>query len=174
MHKQIKDSIKKRLIVERGDLFAKESIDEQEARAAATQILKDIVLKEHLTISDADQEKVIKELVVEFVGLGPIEAIFKDPSVTEIMINGAQKVYVEKNGKTMLSDIVFEDEQQLRRLIYKFLAPTRRRVDESFPYVDVSLKDGSRVNIVVFPIALDGSVITIRKFLKEIQLRGIL
>jgi len=76
---------------------------------------------------------------------------------------------VEKKGKKILSDIKFDDEQQLRCLIYKLLAPTRRRIDESFPYVDVSLKDGSRVNIIIYPLSLDGTSVTIRKFLGTIK-----
>jgi pilus assembly protein CpaF len=85
------------------------------------------------------------------------------------MINGPKKIYIEKNGKKTLAKISFENEDQLRRLIYKILNPTRRHVDESFPYADVSLKDGSRVNIVIPPLAIDGSTITIRKFLEKIK-----
>jgi len=93
----------------------------------------------------------------------------KDSQVTEIMINGPKKVFVERNGKTELSNITFEDDKQLMYLIHKLIAPTRRRVDESSPYNDLSLKDGSRVNIIIPPLALDGPTITIRKFLRNLR-----
>jgi pilus assembly protein CpaF len=86
------------------------------------------------------------------------------------MVVGHRKVYVERNGKTELTQVSFENEQHLMRTIYRILEPTRRRVDESYPHADVSLKDGSRVNIIIPPLALDGPVVTIRKFSKEINL----
>jgi pilus assembly protein CpaF len=91
-----------------------------------------------------------------------------DPDVTEIMINGTHNVYVEKHGKKQLTGLKFESDQQLMYVIQKILSPTRRRVDESVPYTDICLPDGSRVNIIIPPLALDGPTITIRKFLKKI------
>jgi len=124
-------------------------------------------------LGEEEKGRIIKDLVDEFndliPGLGPIEGLLNDPSITEIMINGPDKIYIERNGKKILSEIKFHDEDQLRCLMYKILAPTRRRVDETHPYVDVSLKDGSRVNIIIPPLALDGVNITIRKFLGVIK-----
>jgi len=93
----------------------------------------------------------------------------KDPMVTEIMINGPRKVYIEKMGRKMLTNVIFDDDASLMRLIYRILSPTRRRVDEYSPYTDVSLPDGSRVNIIIPPLALDGPTITIRKFSRELK-----
>jgi pilus assembly protein CpaF len=144
-------------------------IDEEEIRKIITKTIENILGRPRGTLAEEEKNKIISELVDEFVGLGPIEILMRDPEITEIMINGPKKIYIERRGRNELSEIAFEDEQQLRCLIYKMLAPTRRRVDESYPYTDVSLKDGSRVNIIIPPLALNGSTITIRKFLKELK-----
>lgn len=120
-------------------------------------------------MSDDDKRRIVRDVVNDVRGLGPIEDLMQDPTVTEIMINGHDRVYIEREGKTVLTDIVFDDDQHLRRLINKILSSTRRHVDESSAYVDISLKDGSRVNIIIPPLALNGPVVTIRKFLKEIR-----
>ena len=101
------------------------------------------------------------------MGFGPLKALLEDKAVTEIMVNGPKKVYVEKEGKMLLSDITFENNQHLLYIIQKILMPTRRHVDELSPFTDVSLPDGSRVNIIIPPVSLAGPVITIRKFIKE-------
>lgn len=132
-------------------------------------ILDNIISHEHLSLSEMDKERITTEIIDEFIGFGPIDNLLKDPYVTEIMINGPKKVYVERLGKVELTDITFDDEQQLMSLIYKMLAPTRRHVDETYPYTEISLKDGSRINIIIPPLAIDGPTITIRKFLKEIK-----
>lgn len=168
MMKTIKDKIRKRLISEYGSLFSREITNKNEIKDTVHEVLAYIVEHENLTISEAEKKKIVADISDELTGYGPIEDLMNDPSVTEIMINGPDKVYVERHGKKALANITFDNEQQLMALIYKMLAPTRRRVDESYPYTDVSLKDGSRVNIIIPPLALDGPTITIRKFLKEI------
>ena len=165
----IKDKIRKQFIAKHASLFVEEKADSIEIKNAIAYLLDDTIMREHLRVSDEDKKKVIDELSDEFSGLGPIENLVNDPSITEIMINGPQKVYVEKYGETQLSGIIFDNEQQLMALVYKILAPTRRRVDELYPYTDVSMKDGSRVNIIIPPLALNGPTITIRKFSKEIR-----
>jgi pilus assembly protein CpaF len=92
-----------------------------------------------------------------------------DPGITEIMVNGPYKVYIEKSGKKVLSGVEFDDESHLRYIVEKMLAPTGRRVDESYPYVDFSLEDGSRINVIIPPLAVGGAVATIRKFLSTIE-----
>lgn len=168
MSRQLKDVIKNKLIAEHGGLISKDRVDENQMRDALRRVMEGVIRSEQIQISTADQLKILNELVEELAGFGPIDVFLKDPQVTEVMINGPKKIYVERQGKKMLTDIVFESESQLRHLIYKIISPTRRRVDETFPYVDLSLPDGSRVNIVIEPVALDGSIVTIRKFLKEI------
>ncbi len=168
MIKKLKEKIRQKLLEQNSGIFYKEKIDKEELAEVVKQILEEIVHRERLIVPDPDKKRITIDLVDELAGFGPVENIMHDPSVTEIMINGHKKVYIERNGRKVLSNIVFDDEQQLRCLIYKILAPTRRRVDELSPYTDVSLKDGSRANIIISPLSADGIVVTIRKFLKEI------
>ncbi|MBC7474997.1 MAG: CpaF family protein, partial [Candidatus Sericytochromatia bacterium] len=100
----------------------------------------------------------------EALGLGPLEDLLSDPDVTEVMVNGMDKIYVERKGKITLATRTFTDEKQLRVVIDRIVAPIGRRVDESSPYVDARLQDGSRVNIIIPPLAIDGASITIRRF----------
>ena len=169
MTKSLKEEIRQRILTQYSGVFQRESVDKQELESIIKSILDEIAHKHKENISEEEKKRIIISMVDELAGFGPIEDIINDPAVTEIMINGPQKIYIEKNGKKELSQIKFDDEQQLRCLIYKLLASTRRRVDESFPYVDVSLKDGSRVNIIIPPLALDGISVTIRKFLNTIK-----
>ena len=165
----LKDRIRQSLISNYGFVLSKESLDGEELKKTVTQILEEIVNRPRNNLGEEDKKRIISELVDEFTGLGPIEKLMKDPSVTEIMINGPKKIYVERQGRKELTNIYFDNASQLMAIIYKILAPTRRHVDEYYPYTDISLKDGSRVNIIIPPLALDGPTVTIRKFLKEIK-----
>lgn len=169
MSKIIKDKIKQVLVSEYSGLFTGNVINEEELKKVILRILDNISRNERVVIAEQDRNLAISELLNELVGFGPIDSLLKDPEITEIMINGPRKIYIEKKGNMELSPTVFEDEKQLAHLIHKIIAPTRRRVDEFSPYVDVALPDGSRVNIVISPIALDGSALTIRKFMKSIN-----
>jgi len=164
-----KEEIRQKLLAQHSDILYRESIDKVELETIVRSIIEDIIRHRHMEVDEQSKARAVTQMVDELAGYGPIEKIMNDPEVTEVMINGPHKIYVEKKGRKVLSDIKFEDEQQLRCLIYKLLAPTRRRIDESFPYVDVSLKDGSRVNIIIPPLSLDGTSVTIRKFLGTIK-----
>lgn len=169
MIKMLKDKIKQKLISEYKHLFADDVIEEKKLKGAIDQILKEIIEREHIRLSGEDKNTIVVELVNELFGFGPLEELIRDPSITEIMINGPKKIYVESDGKKRLSNITFENEQQLMHLVHRILAPTRRHVDESHPYTEISLKDGLRVNIVIPPLALDGTIITVRKFSDKIK-----
>ena len=169
MIKTLKEEIRQRLLSQYGHLLSKEVLDKSELEIAMKSILDQIVLLRNINILEDERKRVVVEMVNELTGFGPLEGVMKDPEISEVMINGYNRVYIEKYGKKVLSEIKFDDEQQLRVFIYKLLAPTRRRVDESFPFVDISLKDGSRVNIIIPPLAVDGIMVTIRKFLGSIQ-----
>ncbi len=117
--------------------------------------------------SRGERLQIIADICDEILGLGPIEPLLKDPSISEVMINGASKVFVEQKGKLYRTDVKFHDETHLMNIIEKILAPLGRRIDESAPMVDARLADGSRVNIIIPPLALDGSMVTIRKFSKS-------
>lgn len=111
-----------------------------------------------------ERAELIKDIADEALGFGPLEDLLTDPDVTEVMVNGMDKIYVEKKGRLTLSARTFTDEKQLRVVIDRIVAPIGRRIDESSPYVDARLPDGSRVNIVIPPLAIDGASITIRRF----------
>lgn len=164
----LRDRVRADFVRRYSNILLKNVSSKQEIAASIRQILEGIISQPRNPLKDQERESIINDLVDEFSGLGPIEKLIMDPEVTEIMINGPQKVYAEKHGKKQLMNIKFDSDQQLMYVIHKILAPTRRRVDESSPYVDVSLPDGSRVNIIIPPLALDGPIVTIRKFLNTI------
>lgn len=166
MSKELKDRIRK-TIREQSHIFSGEKTDENHLRHVIRRIIEELSLKEHFKIEEAVSEKITEELVNEFLGLGPLKALLEDKDITEIMVNGPHKVYIEKGGKKTLSEVNFENNQHLMYIIQKILSPTRRHVDEMTPFTDVSLPDGSRVNIIIPPLSLHGPVMTIRKFLKE-------
>lgn len=165
----LRDKIRADFVANYGNILLKKSDSKDEIAASVRKILEEIVSHPRNSLTQQDRDVIINDLVDEFSGLGPIEKLMLDPEVTEIMINGPKKVYAEKHGKKQLTDVRFVSEQQLMYVIHKILAPTRRRIDESSPFVDVSLKDGSRVNIIIPPLALDGPIVTIRKFLDTIN-----
>ncbi len=156
------------ILFKNSDVLFKSADNKAEVAALIRNILEGILSKPRGVLKELERDKIINELVDEFSGFGPIEKLMMDPDVTEIMINGTQSVYIEKGGKKQLTDMKFESDQQLMYVIQKILAPTRRRVDETRPYTDVCLPDGSRVNIIIPPLALDGPTITIRKFLRKL------
>jgi pilus assembly protein CpaF len=118
-------------------------------------------------MTKTDRERLVESVLDDVLGLGPLEALLADPSITEIMANHPKQIYVEKAGEPTLSAVTFESERQMRQVIDRIVSLVGRRVDESTPICDARLKDGSRVNVVIPPIALKGPCLTIRKFAKE-------
>ncbi len=127
------------------------------------------VVEEHAAVLPPEQrEEVVARIVRDSVGLGPLEALLADPAVEEVMVNGPDSVYVERRGVIEETDVAFEDEEDLRNAIERILAPLGRRVDELSPMVDARLADGSRVNVVIPPLAIDGPALSIRRFGAEL------
>jgi pilus assembly protein CpaF len=120
-----------------------------------------------MTMTKTDRERIVDSVLDDVLGLGPLEALLADPTITEIMANHPKQIYVERNGEPSLSAVTFESERQMRQVIDRIVSLVGRRVDESTPICDARLKDGSRVNVVIPPIALKGPALTIRKFTKE-------
>ena len=118
-------------------------------------------------IPRGERGRVISDLRDEMLGLGPIEGLLKDDSITEVMVNGPKKIFVERMGKLMLTDITFHNDEHLMNIIERIISPLGRRIDEASPLVDARLQDGSRVNIIIPPLSLVGPVVTIRKFSKK-------
>ena len=120
-----------------------------------------------MTMTKTDKERLVDSVLDDVLGLGPLEALLADPNITEIMANHPKQIYVEKSGEPALSAVTFESDRQMRQVIDRIVSLVGRRVDESTPICDARLKDGSRVNVVIPPIALKGPCLTIRKFTKE-------
>jgi pilus assembly protein CpaF len=130
-------------------------------------LVAELLLAEKIMLNGREQAQLVAMLVDDMVGLGPIEPLLADDSITEIMVNGPKQVYVERDGKVSLSGVVFHDDRHVMNAAIRIASRIGRRIDESSPYCDARLEDGSRVNIVVPPLALDGPTITIRKFAKK-------
>src|SRR3989475_938727 len=119
------------------------------------------------SLAKPEKQRLLDSVLNDFLGLGPIEALISDPTITEIMVNGPDQIFVEHKGKLTLSNVQFESEDQLRRVIDRIVSTIGRRIDEGSPMVDARLKDGSRVNVIIPPLALNGPILTIRKFSKD-------
>lgn len=141
---------------------AKEEALRQKTLASITQIVD----KEAPGTAREERSKIIKEVLEEALGLGPLEDLLSDPAVTEIMVNGYKKIFIEKSGKLTLSPVTFTSNLHLRNVIERIVTPLGRRIDERTPFVDARLKDGSRVNAIIEPLSIDGPALTIRKFKK--------
>ena len=166
--KEIKKILRQRLFLGYGQMKDK-ALDESEVRQRAGQIFEIIKEDKGFEISSSDQDELAGELVNDLLGWGPLQKFADDPYVTEIMVNGPYKIYIEKSGRKTLADVQFDDENHLRYIVERMIRPTGRRVDESYPYVDFSLPDGSRVNVILPPLSVGGATVTIRKFLKQIE-----
>ncbi|NGY58031.1 CpaF family protein [Lentzea sp. NEAU-D13] len=141
-----------------------ERLDEHELELRVRNSLQTVLEQDETPMTLADRGRMAAEVADEILGHGPLEPLLRDPDVSEVMVNGPNRIYVERKGKLQLVDAAFTDESHLRRIIDKIVSRVGRRVDEASPMVDARLPDGSRVNAVVPPIALDGSSLTIRKF----------
>jgi pilus assembly protein CpaF len=141
-------------------------MNEAELRTTTSALINEIIAGETFP-PGVDRERLCKQVLDEVVGLGPLEDLLADPSVSEIMVNRFDQIYIERSGKLTLSEVTFTGEQGVIGAIERIVAPLGRRIDESSPMVDARLKDGSRVNAVIPPLALKGSNITIRKFSKS-------
>ncbi|TNE89355.1 MAG: CpaF family protein [Gammaproteobacteria bacterium] len=133
-----------------------------------TDRIQDYIRRRQLPVSRYEIDRLSEELVDELVGFGPLELLLQNPQVTEILVNGPRNIFVERDGVLHRSDLRFIDEHHLLRVIQRILAPLGRRLDESSPMVDARMPDGSRVNAVIPPIALDGSCLSVRKFRKDL------
>ncbi|MGD9572620.1 MAG: CpaF family protein [Thermoleophilia bacterium] len=133
-------------------------------RAELAEVVGDILDEERRILSGAEREAVVEAVLDEALGLGPLEALLRDPAITEVMVCGPRRVFVERAGRIAPADVRFQDDAHLLHVIDRILAPLGRRVDEASPMVDARLADGSRVNAVIPPLALDGPALTVRRF----------
>jgi len=138
-----------------------------EVRQQVQEVFNTILETEKIVLSRAERLRLFEAIAAEILGYGPIEPLLRDDTITEIMVNGPKQVYIERGGKLYKTDVTFENDDHVMRIIDRIVSPIGRRVDESTPYVDARLPDGSRVNIIIPPISLIGPVITIRKFSRD-------
>ena len=138
-----------------------------EVRQTIEELFENILADERIVLSRPERRRLFEQIVAEILGLGPIEPLLADGTVTEIMVNGAKQIYVERLGKIYREPATFESDDHLMRIIDRIVAPLGRRIDESSPYVDARLPDGSRVNAIIPPICLVGPTLTIRKFARD-------
>jgi pilus assembly protein CpaF len=153
-----------------GDLdidFTEISEDNEELKSEIASIITKHIEKESLNLTNSQKKKIQEELLNEIIGFGPITQFLNDHDVTEIMVNGPKQIFVEKNGKLTLANAVFKDNNHVLHVIKKIVGAIGRRIDESSPMVDARLKNGSRVNAIIPPLAIDGPSITIRKFAED-------
>jgi len=135
-----------------------------EVRRTIQELFEQILNEENIVISRPERSRLFEQISAEILGLGPIQILLEDDSISEIMVNGAKNIYVERGGKVFRAPVTFESNEHVMRILDRIVSPLGRRIDESSPYVDARLPDGSRVNAVIPPISLVGPVITIRKF----------
>ncbi|CAN5615106.1 hypothetical protein BH11ACT8_BH11ACT8_06570 [soil metagenome] len=160
----LKSSVHVELLKQLGPHLYDSDMDQNELDQRVRTVLADVLGSQDRPLSTSDRARVTQEISDDILGYGPIEPYLRDPEVSEIMVNGYSSIWLEKAGKLMAADAQFTDENHLRRIIDKIVSRIGRRVDESSPMVDARLPDGSRVNAVVPPLAVDGSALTIRKF----------
>jgi pilus assembly protein CpaF len=147
------------------DLDPKLDLSNQvEVRRQIEEIFGKVIDEEGLALTRAERVRMLEQITDEIIGLGPLEPLLRDESITEVMVNGPRQVYIERSGKLELTNVVFQNDDHVMRIIDRIIAPIGRRVDESSPMVDARLTDGSRVNAIIPPLSLVGPVITVRKF----------
>src|SRR5512139_3048448 len=138
-----------------------------EVRRTIQDLFEQILAEENIVLSRPERARLFEQIAAEILGFGPLQPLLEDDSITEIMVNGAKNVYIERKGKIHRVPVTFENNDHVLRIIDRIVAPLGRRIDEASPYVDARLPDGSRVNAVISPISLVGPVLTIRKFAKN-------
>tara|TARA_R110002096_G_scaffold257381_1_gene450692 strand:+ start:21580 stop:23301 length:1722 start_codon:yes stop_codon:yes gene_type:complete len=155
------------LLLEYIDAAAANEMDRTDLADQVSEAVNELMAQEKINLNLREQRELVNMLLNDMLGLGPLEPLLENEEITEIMVNGPKQIYIEKSGKIQLSDITFRDNQHLMNICTRIVNAVGRRVDESTPICDARLMDGSRVNIIIPPLALDGASISIRKFAKQ-------
>ncbi|WP_210414114.1 CpaF family protein [Luteithermobacter gelatinilyticus] len=155
------------LLLEYIDASAANEMDRAELAEQVSEAVNELMAQEKINLNLREQRELVNMLLHDMLGLGPLEPLLEDETITEIMVNGPKQVYIEKKGKLTLSDVTFRDEAHLMNICTRIVTAVGRRVDETTPICDARLADGSRVNIIIPPLAIDGASISIRKFAKQ-------
>src|ERR1700738_4274847 len=153
-----------RKLVDKINLEALAAIDNQRVRSEVRQALITLIDGEPTLLSSLEKQQISEEVLDEVFGLGPLEPLLQDPTISDILVNTHKQVYIERRGLLELTTVRFRDDQHLLRIIDKIVSQVGRRVDESTPMVDARLSDGIRVNAIIPPLAVDGPLLSIRRF----------
>ncbi len=153
-----------RSLIERLDLASLETVEPEYLQSQVDRVVRTLLREQDLRLPPDEEERLVKEVKDETFGLGPIEPLLHDPEISDILVNTHRQVYIERHGKLEMTPITFRDEGHLRVIIDRIVSRVGRRVDEASPYVDARLPDGSRVNAIIPPLAIDGPTLSIRRF----------
>ncbi|HEY9282839.1 MAG TPA: CpaF family protein [Pyrinomonadaceae bacterium] len=153
-----------RAIINRMDLTKLGQLEPEQLHAEVSRLAEGLLAVENMPLSFTERERLVEEVRHELFGLGPLEPLLADPSVSDILVNAPQNIYIERGGRLERTEVAFKDDEHLMRVIERIVSSVGRRIDESSPMVDARLKDGSRVNAIIPPLALDGPVLSIRRF----------
>ena len=162
-YQELKSSIHRKLI-DRLDLSSVAEISPEQLSGIIKTVVESLIAAEGIPLTRMERDRLVVEIQHETLGLGPLEPLLQDPEISDIMVNGAGKVYSEKHGKLHKTEVTFKDDDHLMTIIERIVSKVGRRVDESTPLVDARLPDGSRVNVIIPPLALDGPALSIRRF----------
>ena len=169
-HRALVDAAKAQIqpmVLEHMDIAAAAEMPRAAFEAQLTGWVKELLAETKIQLNFAEQRELVESLIADMLGLGPLEPLMADETITDIMVNGARQVYIERRGKLELADVQFRDDHHVMNIATKIVSRIGRRIDEAKPLVDARLEDGSRVNIIIPPLALDGPSISIRKFSKK-------
>ncbi|MBI3284989.1 MAG: CpaF family protein [Burkholderiales bacterium] len=153
-----------RILLDRIDLQVMEKLSQAQLREELRKLVEELLNEENVVVNDSERKDIVRDIQFEMFGLGPLELLMADPDVSDILVNTFKQVYVERFGKLEATDICFNDNAHLMKIIDKIVSRVGRRVDESSPMVDARLPDGSRVNVIIPPLAIDGPIVSIRRF----------
>jgi pilus assembly protein CpaF len=163
---QIKTRIHRRLL-ERLNLSNLDRLEREEVVVAIGKVVQDLITQESIPLNLGERDQVVRQVVDEIFGLGPLEPLIQDPEVSDILVNTFKQIYIERHGKLEGTDVRFQDDRHLLQVIDRIVSAVGRRIDDSSPMVDARLPDGSRVNAIIPPLALDGPHLSIRKFKRD-------
>jgi len=153
-----------RSLINRMDLSKLATLTPEQVNAEVSRLAESVLAQEAMPLSSVERDRLVNDVQHELFGLGPLEPLLADPTISDILVNAHGKIYVERRGKLEVTDVAFKDDEHLMRVIERIVSSVGRRIDESSPMVDARLKDGSRVNAIIPPLSIDGPVLSIRRF----------
>src|SRR6267378_2875173 len=153
-----------RALINRMDLSKLAALAPEQVHAEVSRMAESVLAQEAMPLSSSEKERLVNDVQHELFGLGPLEPLLKDPTISDILVNSHRRIYIERRGKLEVTNVTFKDDEHLMRVIERIVSSVGRRIDESSPMVDARLQDGSRVNAIIPPLSIDGPVLSIRRF----------